>query len=261
MSGIAILLLRKRFLFIVLLFLFPFLSFSQDLNRSKTNEEKDSIIPFKYRVAFRTNTVDWILMLPNLGLEFDLSKSPYNRIALSVNAKGNWSMYHHPKPELIYKLQNVRVELKKYGRTSARYEKDGMKRGFGEKLNDFFNMRVKNPNYWRAYYWGLYFDIGGYDFKFSEQGHSGKYVGVGISLGYGIPLLEYKNGALDLELGASIGAVYAECNSYVYNMDYDDFVDKSSVKRFLPYPVISDLRVALVYRFSSIRNKYKLTDH
>lgn len=224
-------------------------------------EEKDSIVPFKDRISFRTNTVDWILTMPNVAFELDLSGSPYNRVAIALSAKGNWPNCHYSSPRLVYDMYNVKLELKKYGRTSARFESGDGKRSFGEVLSDMFNLRVKNPNFWRAYYWGLYVDMGGYNIKFSETGHYGQYLGFGLTLGYGIPLIQYKRGALDLELGANIGAVYTKCNSYQYDNDGNRIDNEpESVKKFLPYPVLSELRVALVYRFSSIKNKYKLSD-
>lgn len=224
--------------------------------------KKDSVIPFKDRIAFRTNTIDWLLMLPNIGFEFDLSGSPYGRMALAVNVKGNWSTYHVVKPYWEYDFNSARIEFKKYGRTSARFEKEGVKRSLGDRFSDFFRMRVKNPNFWRAYYWGVYVDLGGYNLKFSDVGRKGKYIGAGLALGYGIPLYSYRTGVLDLELGASIGAVYTKYNTYVYDENQNTvYRENAPIRKILPYPVISDLRVALVYRFSSIRNKYKMTAH
>ena len=45
--------------------------------RKKAVENKDSIMPFKSRLAFKTNAVDWFVLLPNITAEFDLFGSPY----------------------------------------------------------------------------------------------------------------------------------------------------------------------------------------
>lgn len=244
-------------------FLYAQPSFSQTESEliAKQKEDKDSIVPFRNRISFRTNTVDWILTMPNVAFEFDLSGSPYNRVAMALSARGNLPNYHFSSPRIVYDIYGVKLEVKKYGRTSARFESGDGKRSFGEVLGDLFNLRVRNPNYWRAYYWGVYADMGGYNLKFSETGHYGQYIGVGLTLGYGIPLIQYRRGALDLELGANIGAVYTRYNSYKYDKNGVRVNNEpASVKKFLPYPVLSELRVALVYRFSSIKNKYKMSD-
>lgn len=236
---------------------------SQTISEVNLNlkEDNDSIVPFKDRISFRTNTIDWLLTMPNLGFEFDLSSSPYNRVTMSLSAKGNWPNYHTSFPRIVYDMNNFKLEVRKYGRTSARYESKDEKRTFGDVLGDMLNLRVKNPNFWRAYYWGIYVDMGKYNLKFSETGRYGKYLGAGLTLGYGIPLYQYRNGALDLELGANIGAVYTVYNTYKFDENGVRINNEpKSIKKFVPYPVISELRVAFVYRFTSIKNKYKLFD-
>ena len=47
--------------------------------RKKAVENKDSIMPFKSRLAFKTNAADWFVLLPNVTAEFDLFGSPYKR--------------------------------------------------------------------------------------------------------------------------------------------------------------------------------------
>lgn len=72
---------RIKLLFCVLFLFFSFLGvecYAQSSMRKKAVENKDSIMPFKSRWAFKTNAVEWLVLLPNVTAEFDLFGSPYN---------------------------------------------------------------------------------------------------------------------------------------------------------------------------------------
>ena len=74
---------------------------------------------------------------------------------------------------------------------------------------------------------------------------------------FGVPINELKS-FLDLELGASIGALYYDYDKYRLDRESNCYVRTSSKKGFLMYPVVTDLRVAMVYRYGhSVKNKYK----
>ena len=77
----------------------------------------------------------------------------------------------------------------------------------------------------------------------------------GLTGGWQLPVYKCKQGAIDLDLGLSVGAAYAEYDKYKYE-DNHLIRTKSRDRHFLPYPVVSDIRVGFVYRLSSIRNKY-----
>lgn len=245
----------------VFLFGFSASAWAQAGRAGRLTENIDSVVPFRSRVAFKTNVVDWVLLLPNASLEFDLSRSPYKHWTLNLSAKSNAFIPRSEYANHAYELTSFRGEFRKYNRTS--YKNSGSeygKKSFGDWLrDDVFTWKRNNPRYWRAYYFGGYVDYTDFDLKFSSEGYRGRALGAGVSFGFGIPVYAYRRGALDMEFGGSVGAVYAEYDTYRHDKSSGQFVTtRSGISKVLPYPVVSELRVSLVYRFVSIKNKYVL---
>lgn len=59
-------------------------------NAGKKDDAKAELISFKDRWGIKTNAVDWLLTIPNIGVEFDLGNTIRNK-------RTNWSQ---PKVEL-----------------------------------------------------------------------------------------------------------------------------------------------------------------
>lgn len=264
--------LRTELLFVLLLiFFYSFGALecsAQALAVRKTAvEKKDSIMPFKSRLAVRTNAIDWLCLLPNVAVEFDLTPSCYNKITVGMGVKWNWETSQKYLPSTVYNLFDARLEVRRYWRTelSQVHRSDKEKVSFLKWLReDVFTRQRQHPRYWRAYYWGVYTNLGNYSFKFGEEGVQGYTYGAGLSAGFGIPLYGYKNHFVDLELGGSVGCVFTRYDRYGFDAEsncYPTLAGKSKGWHVLPYPVITDLRVAFVYRFASIKDKYKLVDH
>lgn len=75
---------------LLVVFLMNFLSvFPQTSKRYAKQAEQDTIVDFKDRWSFRTNAVDWLLTVPNVAVEFDLSNSVYNKWTLGLEGKWN----------------------------------------------------------------------------------------------------------------------------------------------------------------------------
>lgn len=234
--------------------------------RKKAVENKDSIMPFKSRLAFKTNAVDWLVLLPNITAEFDLFGSPYKHYTLSLGIKGNWSTSQNYKPSIVYNLFDTRLEFRNYFRTTQRNFHHLDSASFFQRLKEeVFTIKRFHPRYWRAYYWGVYADYANYNFKFGKRGMQGSALGLGVSGGFSIPLYGYRDNFVDLELGASVGFVYTKYDAYRHDEEsncYPRLPEKSKGGHLVPFPVVSDLRVAFVYRFStSVKNKYKLIDY
>ena len=234
--------------------------------RKKAVENKDSIMPFKSRLAFKTNAVDWLVLLPNITAEVDLFGSPYKHYTLSLGVKGNWSTSQNYKPSIVYNLFDTRLEFRNYFRTTQRNFHHLDSAGFFQRLKEeVFTVKRFHPRYWRAYYWGVYADYANYNFKFGKRGMQGSALGLGVSGGFSIPLYGYRENFVDLELGASVGFVYTKYDAYRHDEEsncYPRLPEKSKGGHLVPFPVVSDLRVAFVYRFStSVKNKYKLIDY
>ena len=213
----------------------------------------DSVLTLKNRWAFRTNAIDWIAMLPNVAVEFDLSKRLFNNWTVAISAKGNWTTPSIFPNNYFYDLTTVRLEFKRYNRTTlSNLDKDWWQR--------IFTWKKKNPTGDRVWFLGPYVDLSKYNMKFSDTGHRGKAIGAGLTFGFGRSLYKYKHGALDLELSASLGAVYTQFDTYTLSEKTNNYeYINRSVNKILPYPVISDIRLGFVYRFSTVKGKYRET--
>lgn len=259
---------RLRLIFCFFLFSFAISSYGQvsGQSRAKTVDKSESEVSFKSRWAFRTNAVDWILLLPNLTAEFDLFNSPFKHYTLSLGVKGNWNADQNYAPYIVYNLLDVRSEFRWYHRTSPRsYRRpDSLKINIFKRMKeDVFTWKRFHPRYWRAYYIGAYVDACNYSLKFGKEGRQGTAYGLGISGGFGIPLYAYKKNYLDLEFGASVGMVYTKYDVFQRDAEsncYPLVQNKQKDFHLVPYPVISELRVAFVYRFTSIKYKYSRVD-
>lgn len=198
------------------------------------------------RWAFKTNAMEWLLTIPNFGVEFDLSKSVYNRSTLGMSVEYNFPTWHSFRPATVFNLFDGKLEYRYYKRPE-----------YGKKEYK------KEPKTWRAYYYGAYLNAGTYAVKFGKYGHQGMAFTAGFSMGYGIPMYEYRSGAIDVELGFSVGVGMASDNVFTRNADEDVYVPEPSKTKglhFMPFPVVSDLTVAFVWRKSSIKDKYVKVD-
>lgn len=220
-------------------------------NRKEENNEKE-YISFRDRWSFRTNAFDWLLLTPNVGVEFDLGRTIYNNSTLLLNVKGNWKTSQTHKSPLLYNLVDARLEYRNYWRTRIRNQADTM--SFKDKL---FSRERKKPRTWRAYYLGGYAEADRYTVKLGKTGIQGTSYGVGISAGFGIPLYTFKHGFLDFEFGGNVGFVMAAYDKFSYDRASDSYpVTETKSLHFVPFPVIHDVQVAFVYRFASIKGKY-----
>jgi len=247
------------------------------------NKERLSL---RQRLDFRTNAVDWGLTIPNFSVEFILpsvyrfSEPPgdhpnvkqkrdslafiattRSKRTVGLSFKWNWNTSHQVMPPQVFNVFDVRVEWRQYFRTRLKDSRNLTKNpDLRTRLKErVFTTERLNPRMNRAYYWGIYAHRTGYSFKFGKEGRLGTAYGAGLSLGYTVPLYGYKTGYLDFELGGSVGLLY---NSYdVYTHDSESnvytFNPAKSKSGIVPFPVITDVRVAFVYRFMSASSKFQ----
>ena len=237
---------------------------------SAQEKEKDPETEYlgKERWAYKTNALEWLLTIPNFGVEYDLSKSVYNRMTIGLSAKYNWNTTHNYAAPMVFNVTEIRPEFRYYWRQTQKPPKspdDTAKVGFGKWLRDnVFTTDRKNPKDWRAYYIGGYLNGGTYSFKLGKEGRQGQMYGIGVTFGYGIPLYKYERCAIDLDLGMSLGLALTRYDAYAHNPDgnyYTVLPEKSRGGLYMvPYPVISELRVAFVFRKKSIEDKYIRVD-
>lgn len=253
-------LLKNVFVFILLL-----TTCMPQLCAQRKGKEVVDTIPRIGQWNFRTNAIDWALTLPNIAVEYDLSNNMYNKRSIGAQVKYNWNTTHKFKPSSVFNVFDFRLEGRQYFRTryrGASYRADSVKVGLLTRLREeVFTTQWPNPRYWRAYYGGIYANYASYSIKLGKQGVQGSGFGIGFSGGYTTPLYSYPNGsAIDFELGASIGFMFASRNVYEHDPEsncYPLIKDKSKGMGLIPYPLITDLRVAFVYRFVSVKDKYK----
>lgn len=301
-------------------------------NTSLINKYRED--KFIKRVSIHTNIIDWATLVPNIGVEIDLSDSPRNNYSVSVFGKYNGKSTHG---SLVYNVGAVRIEGRKYWRTgkhgrggdaasvvyvmpkfdadslvSARYHLDsvGMQAKIhGVKFSDdpanvnktkeqkdsidllvdslglstnslrnwIYNTYNKvsreytsgrsldNPRNWRAYYFGLWAGYDNWNVSLTGNGKRGNGLGLGILGGYTLPLLPQKypkEGSLDLDLGIALGVKAVNYDAYTYDptreegQRYVDNPTKSTKSwKVVPFPVIQDIHVSLIWRFRGIKNK------
>lgn len=122
-----------------------------------------------------------------------------------------------------------------------------------------------NPRNWRAYYLGVWAGFDDWNVSLTGNGKRGQGLGLGILGGYTLPLIPQKyprEGSLDLDLGIAIGVKGVKYDAYTYvasNADGQRYVDDPSRSqtswKIVPYPVIQDIHVSLVWRFRGIKHK------
>lgn len=231
---------------------------AQGKNAPEATVNKDSLT-FKQRFNFRTNAVDWLLTIPNFAVEFDLGNNVRSKRTIGAGIKWNWNTSHTMSPPTVFNLFDARVEWRQYFRTRQRQGSGDDKDFFKRLRNKVFTTKRKHPRTRRAYFWGIYAHTMNYNLKLGKEGRQGTAYGAGVSLGYTAPLYGYANGAVDIELGGSLGLIHHSYDVYTHD-------DESNIYAFDPsksgsgiLPIISDVRVAFVYRFMSVENKYKQT--
>ena len=251
--------LRMGFVLLALLF-FPCLEASaQKAPTGKTDNA--GINGF----TVKTNAVDWVLTIPNLQIGFDLSASPYNQDVLLLGAKFRPRTYHDYAPYLLFNVLDIRPEYRHYYRHTqleSRVEKDTLGRDsiVWEKA-PLTSTKRKHPRPWQAWYIGAYADYTDYCLKFGEYGRQGWAVGAGVTIGFEIPLYEYKTGAVDLDLGLSAGLVATTNQAFKNGDDIYRYVpvtaaDKVRDAPFMVIPMLTEVRATFSWRHKSVRYKY-----
>ena len=74
------------------------------VQRGKKDDAKAELISFKDRWGIKTNAVDWLLTIPNIGVEFDLGNTIRNKRTIGANIKWNWNTSQKYTPSLIFNV-------------------------------------------------------------------------------------------------------------------------------------------------------------
>lgn len=121
---------------------------------------------------------------------------------------------------------------------------------------------LDNPRNWRAYYLGLWAGADNWSISLNGNGKQGQGLGAGLVAGYTLPLLPQKfprEGSLDLDLGLAAGWKAVKYDAYTYEEQTRHYVydrERSHPSwKIVPYPILQDIHVSLVWRFRGIKNK------
>ena len=235
--------------------LFPQISRAQ-IFESKTGVDT---LTFAERISLRTNAVDWTLLTPNLGVEFDVKSTNWNRWAIGLSFKSKWNTSATFKNRVFYNITEVRADFRNYWRTRQINNKVPAHTGFIDRLFSCRRRVVKHPK--TTYYRGAYVSFSDFSIKFGREGHQGKALSAGITYGIIKPLYAFRTGnTLDLDLGFDAGFVAVNSEKFIYNRADNCYTrTKQGSWKVVPFPMPTAARVGFVYRFGSypITKKYR----
>ncbi len=249
-----------------ILFLYPTAASAQ----VRDNTRRVDTLSLAERFSVRTNAVDWVVMVPNIGFEFDLGSTNYNRHAVNVNLRYRPESHGSQRHPYVFNLFEIAAEWRMYW-SEQRAEPNGyLKRHthWWDKLFSCRRMAPKHPNW--VWYRGLFVSYADYNIYARRwDGRDGELVMAGITWGFVKPFVEFQNGnSIDMELGLSGGVGMYRHQKYVAADDFTGgqynymFQTVSTTKpqwKMIPFPVPRDLHIAVVYRFGNypLRKKYR----
>lgn len=242
-------------IFLIIAVLFPQIGKAQ-IFESKTGVDT---LTFAERISLRTNAVDWTLLTPNLGVEFDVKSTNWNRWAVGLTLKTKWNTPATFKNRVFYNITEVRADFRNYWRTRQINNKVPAHTGFIDRLFSCRRRVVKHPK--TTYYRGAYMSFSDFSIKFGREGHQGKALSAGITYGIIKPLYAFRTGnTLDLDLGFDAGFVAVNSEKFIYNRVDNCYTrTKQGSWKVVPFPMPTAARVGFVYRFGSypITKKYR----
>ena len=245
----------------------------------------DPVIPFRNRIGIRTNVVDWVATIPNIGFEYEVKRSTYYKNPYTIGGviRWNWDTWSKYTPSAVFNLLDVRIEGRKYWNTFTTKDISKLKDGRYEIPISLLEREKRGTtatadtvSYWeylykqigkidrfkaneeRGYYFGFYMGYHNYSYKLGSTGRQGNAFSAGITGGYTIPLYTYNDRYIDLDLGGSLGIFYTKYDEYSHDPESNCYPIVAADEGAL-FPMVTELRLALVYRFESVRQK-KLTD-
>lgn len=242
-------------IFLIIAVLFPQIGKAQ-IFESKTGVDT---LTFAERISLRTNAVDWTLLTLNLGVEFDVKSTNWNRWAVGLTLKTKWNTPATFKNRVFYNITEVRADFRNYWRTRQINNKVPAHTGFIDRLFSCRRHVVKHPK--TTYYRGAYMSFSDFSIKFGREGHQGKALSAGITYGIMKPLYAFRTGnTLDLDLGFDAGFVAVNSEKFIYNRADNCYTrTKQGSWKVVPFPMPTAARVGFVYRFGSypITKKYR----
>ena len=227
--------------------------------KKMADDHKLDSLTFSDRISFRTNGFDWMMLLANVGIEYDLGRYNWSRNAIGLNVRANWNTKHTYNPGLVYNLMEVRAEFRNYWHTRKTTNDLGPHRHTYEKILSGRRRRPKHPR--TTWYRGGYFAYDDYSFLFGKEGVQGTAYTLGFQYGVIRPLYIFPSGkSVDLDFGFSAGFCLTDYEKFGYDSHTASYPkgEKMGLK-FVPFPVLTEARVGLVYRVgkANVYTKYR----
>ena len=228
--------------------------------KKMADDHKLDSLTFSDRISLRTNGVDWMMLLANFGVEFDLGKYNWSRNAIGLNVRANWNTKHTYNPGVVYNLFEVRGEFRNYWRTRKTTNDLGPHRHTYEKILSGRRRRPKHPR--TTWYRGGYLAYDDYSFLFGKEGIQGQAYTLGFQYGVIRPLYIFPSGkSVDLDFGFSAGFALTNYEKYSHDSQTSSYyvTEEKSGLKIVPFPILTEARVGLVYRVgkANIYTKYR----
>jgi hypothetical protein len=222
-----------------------------------TSHKVDSLST-KERLSWRTNAVDWLLLVPNVGVEYDIGRYNWNRWTVGLNLRGNWQSSHTFKPGIVYNVAEVRAEVRNYYRIRVFDGKyiEPKERKWERWVSP---RRAVSKHPLTTYYRGAFVAYNNFSLKFGDEGRQGAALIGGVLFGLIRPMYVFASGnSLDFELGAAVGIAFAKYDTFRHETQDDCYPIVARDQKAI-MPVINDLRVSFVYRFGNfpVTRKYR----
>lgn len=227
--------------------------------KKMADDHKLDSLTFSDRISFRTNGFDWMMLLANVGIEYDLGRYNWSRNAIGLNVRGNWNTKHTYNPGLVYNLMEVRAEFRNYWHTRKTTNDLGPHRHTYEKILSGRRRRPKHPR--TTWYRGGYFAYDDYSFLFGKEGVQGTAYTLGFQYGVIRPLYIFPSGkSVDLDFGFSAGFCLTDYEKFSHDSKTASYIKGENMGlKFVPFPVLTEARVGLVYRVgkANVYTKYR----
>ena len=226
--------------------------------KKMADDHKLDSLTFSDRISLRTNGVDWMMLLANFGVEFDLGKYNWSRNAIGLNVRANWNTKHTYNPGVVYNLFEVRGEFRNYWHTRKTTNDLGPHRHTYEKILSGRRRRPKHPR--TTWYRGGYLAYDDYSFLFGKEGIQGQAYTLGFQYGVIRPLYIFQSGkSVDLDFGFSAGFCLTDYEKFTHDSQTSSYTTIPGSKtglKIVPFPILTEARVGLVYRVGSKANIY-----
>ena len=227
--------------------------------KKMADDHKLDSLSISDRISLRTNGVDWMMLLANFGVEFDLGKYNWSRNAIGLNVRANWNTKHTYNPGVVYNLFEVRGEFRNYWHTRKTTNDLGPHRHTYEKILSGRRRRPKHPR--TTWYRGGYLAYDDYSFLFGKEGIQGQAYTLGFQYGVIRPLYIFPSGkSVDLDFGFSAGFCLTDYEKFSHDSQTASYIKGENMGlKFVPFPVLTEARVGLVYRVgkANVYTKYR----